>query len=138
MNTFQDLDSQLKIRLSLQLGLSGRTTQGMYIHTHATMNTHAYTHPHTHPHTHTLQETAHYDLRLGEFHTSRGYNVLGSTLALLQAEINTPAGPEKNVCACACMRVYVCARVCVCLCVCVRSTHSCVSSMTHIHARVSV
>lgn len=42
-----------------------------------------------------LQETAHYGLRLREFHTSRGYSVLGSTLTQPQGEINTPAGPRK-------------------------------------------
>lgn len=34
---------------------------------------------------------------LGEFHTSRGYSVLGSTLTQPRGEINTPAGPGKCV-----------------------------------------
>lgn len=74
-----------------------------------------------------LQETAHYGLRLREFHTSRGYSVLGSTLTQPRGEINTPAGPRKyvGVYVCVYWRIYELVHECVC-------THSCVSSMTHI------
>lgn len=76
-----------------------------------------------------LQETAHYGLRLREFHTSRGYSVLGSTLTQPWGEINTPAGPRKYVWVHVCVRTLAYMRACARVCVC---THSCVSSMTHI------
>lgn len=64
-----------------------------------------------------LQETAHYSLGLREFHTSRSYRVLGSTLTQPRGEINTPAGPRKCVRVCACVRsgirASMCTRVCV-------------------------
>jgi len=72
-----------------------------------------------------LQETAHYSLRLREFHTSRGYKVLGSTLTQPWGEINTPAGPRK--CTSVCTLLPTCKYVHISMC-----THSCVSSMTHI------
>lgn len=64
-----------------------------------------------------LQETAHHGPGLGEFHTSQGYSVLGSTLALPRGEINTPAGPRKcvraPVCACVLASLRACTRECV-------------------------
>lgn len=72
-----------------------------------------------------LQETAHHGPGLRKFQTSRGYSVLGSTLAQPRGEINTPAGARK------CVSVHGRTRR-ASVSVCVR-THSCVSSMTHIH-----
>lgn len=64
-----------------------------------------------------LQETAHHGPGLGEFHTSQGYSVLGSTLALPRGEINTPAGPRKcaraPVCSCMLASLRACTRECV-------------------------
>ena len=115
VNTFQDLDGQLKICWSLQLGLSGRTTQGMHIHTHAHTHTHTHTPPHTHTHTH-----PHTHHRKQHITTSGLEN---STLP----EVTTFWGQHSP-----CFRLKLTPqldlkKMCVCVCVCVRAC-ACVST----------